>query len=122
MEFQEKSKERLVAERDKQISDLKSEVALLSKGIKEMSSFFKQAEALMGSQAQDILADLKSPNDANAAAAITSKPALAAEKPAATVTEKPAMPVAGKTPAPQTAVSSGRTCVAGDSRARRTLP
>lgn len=104
LEFQEKSKERLVAERDNQISGLKSEVALLSKGIKEMSSFFKQAEALMGIQAQDILADLKSPHDANAAAAKTSKPAPTAEKPAVPVTEKPAMPAAGKTAAPQTAV------------------
>ena len=104
LEFQEKSKERLVAERDNQISGLKSEVALLSKGIKEMSSFFKQAEGLMGIQAQDILADLKSPHDANAAAAKTSKPASTAEKPAAPVIEKPAMPAVGKTAAPQTAV------------------
>jgi chromosome segregation ATPase len=104
LEFQEKSKENLVAERDKQIGDLKSEVALLTKGIKEMSSFFKQAEALMGIQAQDILADLKSPHDASAAAAKTSKPAPVAEKAAATATEKPAMPAAGKTTAPQTAV------------------
>ena len=104
LEFQEKSKEKLVAERDKQIGDLKTEVALLTKGIKEMSSFFKQAESLMGIQAQDILADLKSPHDANTAAAKTSKPAPIAEKPAATATEKPAMPAAGKTTAPQTAV------------------
>ena len=104
LEFQEKSKEKLVAERDKQIGDLKSEVALLTKGIKEMSSFFKQAEALMGIQAQDILADLESTHDANAAAAKTSKPAPIAEKPAATATEKPAMHAAGKTTAPQTVV------------------
>ena len=104
LEFQEKSKERLVAERDNQINGLKSEVALLSKGIKEMSSFFKQAEGLMGIQAQDILADLKSPHDANTAAAKTSKPAPVAEKPAATATEKPAMPAVEKTAAPQTAV------------------
>ena len=104
LEFQEKSKEKMVAERDKQIGDLKSEVALLTKGIKEMSSFFKQAETLMGIQAQDILADLASPHDANSAAAKTSKPALIAEKPAATATEKPAMPAAGKTIAPQTVV------------------
>ncbi len=58
----------------------------------------------MGIQAQDILADLKSPHDAGAAAAKTSKPASTAEKPAAPVTEKPAMPTVGKTAAPQTAV------------------
>ncbi len=104
LELQEKSKEKLVAERDKQIGDLKSEVALLTKGIKEMSSFFKQAETLMGIQAQDILADLESPHDANSAAAKTSKPAPIAEKPAATATEKPAMPAAGKITAPQTGV------------------
>ena len=101
LELQEKSKEKLVAERDKQIGDLKSEVALLTKGIREMSSFFKQAETLMGIQARDILADLESPHDANCAAAKTSKPAPIEEKPEATATEKPA---AGKTTAPQTVV------------------
>ena len=41
-----RNKEELLAGRDAEISDLKSQLKLLTKGIEEMSSFFKQAEAL----------------------------------------------------------------------------
>jgi chromosome segregation ATPase len=62
LESQVSSRDKLLAERDKQVNDLKSEVKLLTNGIKEMSSFFKQAEALAGIQAQDILAEIQTPN------------------------------------------------------------
>jgi chromosome segregation ATPase len=45
-ESQARNKEELLAGRDAEISDLKSQLKLLTKGIEEMSSFFKQAEAL----------------------------------------------------------------------------
>lgn len=62
LEIQVRTKDKLLAERSKEVSDLKSEVKLLTKGIKEMSSFFKQAEALADIQAEDILADMQAQN------------------------------------------------------------
>src|SRR5215468_10108897 len=38
--------------RDAEIKDLKSQLQLLTRGVKEMSSFFKQAEALAGAELQ----------------------------------------------------------------------
>jgi chromosome segregation ATPase len=48
-----KDKQKLVARRDSEINDLKSQLKQLTKGIGEMSSFFRQAEALTGIEAQD---------------------------------------------------------------------
>jgi myosin heavy subunit len=45
-ESQMGNKEELLAGRDAEISDLKSQLQLLTKGINEMSSFFKHAESL----------------------------------------------------------------------------
>jgi chromosome segregation ATPase len=47
-ENQVREKEKLLGGRDAEIHDLKSQVQLLTRGIKEMSAFFKQAEALAG--------------------------------------------------------------------------
>jgi hypothetical protein len=46
LESQVRNKEELLAGRDAEISDLKSQLKLLTKGIEEMSSFFKQTQAL----------------------------------------------------------------------------
>jgi myosin heavy subunit len=46
LENQIRTKEKDLADRDKEVNDLRSEVTTLMKRIKEMSSFFKQAEAL----------------------------------------------------------------------------
>ena len=54
LESQVRHKEELLAGRDEQIDDLKSQVKVLTNGIKDMSSFFKQAEALAAIEAQDI--------------------------------------------------------------------
>jgi chromosome segregation ATPase len=62
LETQVRIKETLLTDRHKEVNDLKSEVKLLTKGIKDMSSFFKQAEALADSQAEDILADMQGQN------------------------------------------------------------
>lgn len=62
LENQVRIKETLLTERHKEVNDLKSEVKLLTKGIKDMSSFFKQAEALADIQAEDILADMQAQN------------------------------------------------------------
>lgn len=48
-----KSKQELLAGRDAVISDLKSQLKLLTKGIGEMSSFFKQAQAFAVVDRQD---------------------------------------------------------------------
>jgi chromosome segregation ATPase len=53
LENQVRHKEELLAGRDEQIDDLKSQVKVLTNGIKDMSSFFKQAEALAAIEAQD---------------------------------------------------------------------
>jgi hypothetical protein len=57
-----KSKQDLLAGRDAVISDLKSQLKLLTKGIGEMSSFFKQAQAFAVLERQDV-----SPGASNAA-------------------------------------------------------
>jgi chromosome segregation ATPase len=53
-ESQLRNKEKLLADRDKQVNDLNSQVQALTKGIKDMSSFFRQAEALAAIETQDI--------------------------------------------------------------------
>jgi chromosome segregation ATPase len=49
-----RNKEELLAGRDAEISDLKSQLKLLTKGIEEMSSFFKQAKALATVERQGV--------------------------------------------------------------------
>lgn len=53
-ESQLRNKDKLLADRDKQVNDLNSQVQVLTKGIKDMSSFFRQAEALTAVETQDI--------------------------------------------------------------------
>jgi hypothetical protein len=54
LESQVRSKETLLVDRDKQIDDLNSQLQVLTKGIKAMSSIFRQAEALATLETQDI--------------------------------------------------------------------
>jgi chromosome segregation ATPase len=54
LESQIKNKEQLLTDRDRQVSDLNTQLATLAKGIKGMSSFFKQAEALAAIEGQDV--------------------------------------------------------------------
>jgi peptidoglycan hydrolase CwlO-like protein len=54
LDSQVKSKEKLLADREKQLNDLNSQVQVLTNGIKDMSSFFRQAEALTALETQDI--------------------------------------------------------------------
>src|SRR5882724_2070042 len=49
-----KDKRELLTSRDSEISDLKSQLKRLTKGIGEMSSFFRQAEALADIEGQDV--------------------------------------------------------------------
>jgi chromosome segregation ATPase len=49
-----KNKEKVLADQDKQIKELDSQLAALTNGIRGMSSFFKQAEALTAIEAQDV--------------------------------------------------------------------
>ena len=49
-----KDKRELVTRRDAEISDLKSQLKRLPKGIGQISSFFRQAEALSGIEGQDV--------------------------------------------------------------------
>ena len=49
-----KDKQELVTRREGEINDLKSQLKRLTKGISEMSSFFRQAEALTSSEGQDV--------------------------------------------------------------------
>ena len=59
-----RDKEEQLAGRDAEIKDLKSWLKLLTKGIGQMSSFFRQAEALVGIDGQDVSAAvLKEPVD-----------------------------------------------------------
>ena len=59
-----RDKEEQLAGRDAEINDLKSWLKLLTKGIGQMSSFFRQAEALAGIEGQDVSpAVLKEPVD-----------------------------------------------------------
>ena len=54
LESQVRSKEKLLVDRDKQVNDLNSQVQVLTKRIKSMSSFFRQVEALAALETQDI--------------------------------------------------------------------
>ena len=49
-----KDKQELLTRRDAEISDLKSQLKRLTKAFGEMSSFFRQAEALAGIETQDV--------------------------------------------------------------------
>jgi chromosome segregation ATPase len=51
-----KSKQELLTRRDSDINDLKLQLKRLTKGINEMSSFFRQAEALTGVEEEDVSA------------------------------------------------------------------
>jgi hypothetical protein len=62
LESQIRTKEKDLADRDKQVNDLRSEVTTLTKGIKEMSSFFKQAEALANIHSDGTLAEAQPQN------------------------------------------------------------
>ncbi len=62
LENQIRTKEKILADRDKEISDLRLEVTTLMKGIKEMSSFFKRAEALANINSGDTLVDVRPQN------------------------------------------------------------
>jgi chromosome segregation ATPase len=53
-ESQLRNKEKLLADRDKQVNDFNAQVQALTKGIKDMSSFFRKAEALAAIETQDI--------------------------------------------------------------------
>jgi DNA repair exonuclease SbcCD ATPase subunit len=73
-----KDKQELVTHRDAEINDLKSQLKRLTKGIGEMSSFFKQAEALASIEGQDVstVAQNKSVDGAEEkVAAVLSSPA-----------------------------------------------
>jgi chromosome segregation ATPase len=48
------SQEKLLADREKHVNDLNTQVQLLTKGIKDMSSFFRQAEALVSLETRNI--------------------------------------------------------------------
>ena len=52
LESQVKNKEKLLADQDRRVNDLNSQLETLTNGIKGMSSFFKQAEALTVVEAQ----------------------------------------------------------------------
>jgi chromosome segregation ATPase len=54
LESQMKNKEKLLADRDRRVNDLNSQLETLTNGIKGMSSFFRQAEALTAAEAQGI--------------------------------------------------------------------
>jgi len=55
-ESQARNKKELLAGRDAEINDLKSQLKLLTKGIGEVSSFFRRAEALAAMEGQDVSA------------------------------------------------------------------
>ena len=66
---------RELAGRDSEIKDLKSWLKLLTKGIGQMSSFFRQAEALVGVDGQDVSAAvLKEPVDGKQENPVTVQP------------------------------------------------
>ena len=62
LENQIRTKDKTLADRDKEISDLRSEVTTLMKGIKDMSSFFKRAEALANIHSGETLVDVRPQN------------------------------------------------------------
>ncbi len=59
LENQIRTQEKNLADREKEVNDLRSEVVALMKGIKEMSSFFKQAEALANIHSENIAATVQ---------------------------------------------------------------
>jgi hypothetical protein len=65
LDSQVKNKEKLLAEREERLNDLNSQVQALTKGIKHMSSFFRQAEALAALETQDIGAVLRAEESKN---------------------------------------------------------
>jgi myosin heavy subunit len=62
LENQIRTKEKDLADRHREVSDLRSEITALMKGIKEMSCFFKQAEALANNHSEDISVDVQPQN------------------------------------------------------------
>jgi hypothetical protein len=74
-----RNKQELLAGRDAVISDLKSQLKLLTKGIGEMSSFFKQAQAFTVVERQDgTTVSRNSPIDAKAEKPMTQSSAVTA--------------------------------------------
>jgi chromosome segregation ATPase len=75
-----KDKQELVTRRDAEINDLKSQLKRLTKGIGEMSSFFKQAEALAVIEGQDVSTvaqnELVGEAEEKAAAVLSSAPKI----------------------------------------------
>jgi chromosome segregation ATPase len=54
LESQVRNKEELLAGRDKEMNDLKSQLKVLTNGIRNMSSFFRQTESLSANEAEAI--------------------------------------------------------------------
>ena len=72
LETRLKDKETLLAARDHEISDLRSQLELLTRGVKEMSSFFKQAAALGGvSPVENAMTDSSSTDQTTPAAPVS---------------------------------------------------
>jgi chromosome segregation ATPase len=88
LESQLRTKEKDLADQNKEINDLKSEVQVLTKGIKEMSSFFKQAEALANIHTEDILAKNTGTVDAAKQLKTAEEKPVASQSTAPTVTSK----------------------------------
>jgi chromosome segregation ATPase len=73
-----RNKETLLAAREAEINDLKSQLQLLTRGVKEMSSFFKQAESLATVEGRN-----------GSKAAVSQRIAGVEEKPAGTELKNP---------------------------------
>ena len=71
-----KDKQELLTRRDSEIADLRSQLKRLTKGIGEMSSLFKQAEALTGIEEQDSSASVQN----ESVRAVEEKPAAVQSK------------------------------------------
>jgi DNA repair exonuclease SbcCD ATPase subunit len=83
-----RDKEKLLAWRDAEITDLKTQLQVLKKGIGQMSSFFRQAEVLPGIKGQDVSAAvLNDPANGKEEKALKVKPAAAKVTP--TVADTP---------------------------------
>ena len=90
LESQVKNKEKLLADQDRRVNDLNSQLETLTNGIKGMSSFFKQAEALTAVEAQGdgtvvpgqpLKGEIEKPaNSQFKSAEVTSNPAGAAQE------------------------------------------
>jgi len=59
LENQIRTQEKNLADREKEVNDLRSEATTLMKGVKEMFSFFKQAEALANNHSEHIVATVQ---------------------------------------------------------------